>query len=131
MATISDVIDSFRRCQESADFCDRFYSRLFAARPDVRPLFDRVDRRVQHMMVRKGVTMMLLHVAGVAGADAAFGRVKALHGPAGLGVLPDQLAAWADCMLEMVREADPECTDALADAWRSLLADGVRSLRGA
>jgi truncated hemoglobin YjbI len=125
---ISDVIDSFKRCQESADFCDRFYARLFEARPDVRPLFDRVDPRVRHMMVRKGVTMMLLHVAGVAGADLAFERVRAMHGPAGLGVSAAQFAAWADCMAAMVREADPLCTDALAASWREVLAEGVRSL---
>jgi len=130
VATISDVIDSFRRCQESADFCDRFYARLFEARPDVRPLFDRVDRRVQHRMVRKGVTMMLLHIAGVAGADRSFDLVRALHGPAGLGVTPAQFEAWADCMVEMVREADPECSDALADHWRTVLAAGVRTLMG-
>jgi len=128
VATISDVIDSFKRCQESADFCDRFYARLFEARPDVRPMFDRVDRRVQHMMVRKGVTMMLLHVAGVAGADKGFARVRALHGPGGVGVSPDQFTAWGECLVAMVREADPDCTDALADAWRDVLKKGVRSL---
>ena len=128
MARISDVIDSFRRCQESPDFCDRFYDRLFESRPDVRLVMERVDVRTRHMMVRKGVTMMLLHVAGVAGADRAFERVRALHGPAGLGVSADQFAAWAECLLAMVREADPECTDPLAEAWREVLADGVRSL---
>jgi hemoglobin-like flavoprotein len=130
VATISDVIDSFRRCQESPDFCDRFYARLFEARPDVRPLFDRVDPRVQHMMVRKGVTMMLLHVAGVAGADRSFDMVRTLHGPGGLGVSPAQLAAWGECMVATVREADPLCTDALADHWREVLSEGIRSLMG-
>jgi hemoglobin-like flavoprotein len=128
VATISDVIDSFKRCQESPDFCDRFYARLFEVRPDVRPLFDRVDVRTRHMMVRKGVTMMLLHVAGVAGADRTFERVRTLHGPGGLGVTGDQLAAWAECMVEMVREVDSDCTDDLAETWREVLDQGVRSL---
>jgi len=128
VARISDVIDSFRRCQESPDFCDRFYVRLFEARPDVRPLFDGVDPRIQHMMVRKGVTMMLLHVAGVGGADKTFERVRALHGPGGLGVSADQLSAWIECLIAMVREADPECTDALEASWREVLEEGVRGL---
>jgi len=128
VAKVFQVIDSFKRCQESADFCDRFYDRLFEARPDVRPLFDRVEVRVQHMMVRKGVTMMLLHVAGVAGADKGFERVRTLHGPGGLGVSADQLAAWAECMVQTVRETDPECTDALAGAWHEVLGEGIRSL---
>lgn len=128
MATISDVIDSFKRCQEVPDFCDRFYERLFEVRPEVRSLFDRVDVRVQHMMVRKGVTMMLLHVAGVAGSDTGFDRVRAIHGPMGLGLSGEQLRSWVACMVETVRAADTECDDALVDAWREVLDLGVRDL---
>lgn len=128
MATVTDVIESFRRCQQDPHFYDRFYDQLFDRRPDVAEMFVEVDVPTRRAMVRKAVTTLLVRAGGLPGGNDTLERVRVSHGAGGLGVTDGQYGAWIDCLVETVATADPRFNADLDETWRRTLRTGVAYL---
>lgn len=128
---------SFARVEQAQAFAARFYDRLFAQRPDVRPLFAadlaEQQRKLGHMLAV--VVSGLSHFDALRGAVAALGRGHVAYGvgeahyaavgaaliwslegePAGLA--PDEREAWIEVygflstvMMQAARSAAPNPT---------------------
>ena len=91
---------------------DRFFARFyehFLARDDIAELFEGVDMARQTQMLKKS----LMHVVAYPMIDtpsAELRRLAELHGK--LGLPRGSFDHWLACLLETVREIDPECDEA-------------------
>jgi len=123
--------DSYFRCLRVPAFFERFYARFLASDPDVPRRFVGIEWREQTQLLRRGLAMLLLVPTGNGAARAALEDVGRRHGPAGLDV-PDRLYdCWVASFLATVRECDAHWSDAVEDAWRRTLQDGVAVMQAA
>lgn len=128
MSTLTDIINSYRRCLEHPGFFDRFYQHLFAADTGIARMFAAVDLDKQRTMIRKALTTLIMKRSGVRSATLALDKIAGSHGKHGLNVTPLMYDIWVETMVRTVREHDPECDHALAGAWRNMLHEGVAYL---
>ena len=128
MSPLMQVTDSFRRCLESPDFFTCFYELLLSRSPDLKPLFESVDMATQEVMVRKGVTSMIMHAAGVRSATDNLAHIATSHGGGGLGIHPGQFHVWINTLIETVRAFDPRFNSDLQDAWKEVLQKGMKHI---
>lgn len=126
MGNLTDVTESYKRCLRDAAFFDRFYARLFERVPEVAPLFEKVEFSAQRIMIRKGITNLLLWASGTDGAEASLREIHHTHGPGGLDLDPGLYRHWLEALIQTVAETDPAFTPQLGQSWRDVLADGLR-----
>jgi hemoglobin-like flavoprotein len=112
------------------DFFPQFYKRLLDSHPAIAPLFRDIDWERQHVLLRSGIVMMLLHAAGNPAASRALERIGRSHGPAGLGVAPQLYDYWIHSLLGTVRACDPRCSPEVEAAWREAACRGVAVMLG-
>jgi hemoglobin-like flavoprotein len=106
-------------------FADSFYDRFLARSEDVRKLFQGTDFPVQKRMF----TLAILYVSS-AYEKPRSGRVleQLARRHRNVGVRPEMFDLWMDCLLETVREFDPEWDETVAETWRAVMAPGLRHL---
>jgi hemoglobin-like flavoprotein len=52
-----------------------------------------------------------------------------LHDRDHLNVAPELYEIWRRCLLETLREVDPEYTEALAERWREVIRPGLEKMK--
>ena len=52
-----------------------------------------------------------------------------IHGDRGHDIPSEMYDAWLDCVVDAVRETDPNATDAVALAWRIVMAPGIEFMK--
>lgn len=127
---IPEPVDSYFRCLGAAHFFSEFYRRLLASHPAMAPLFDGTDWDRQHVLLRSGLVMMLLHAGGNPAASSALARIGQRHGPSGLRVEPTLYDHWVESLLETVRSCDPQCSPAIERAWRDVARRAIGVMLG-
>lgn len=130
MSDVSEVIESYQRCLAVSGFFDRFYALLFEADPAISPMFAETDFDRQRVMIRKGITSLIMHGAGMGGAAGrVLDEVADSHGKEGLHLPSPLFGLWLDVMLKTVGLTDPRATPGLLDKWRRVLRPGVERIR--
>lgn len=131
---LGDVTASLRRCLDHPDFVDRFLERLGGRAPGLRTCIEsNVDAGGLRIMAQRCMTTVILAVAGVVSPEEARRKFGECRDSGGVGMTTELYPVWTACLLEAVREFDPEMDDALADAWNKALsaAGGRLELCGA
>jgi hemoglobin-like flavoprotein len=99
-------------------FPQRFYDILFAAHPEVRPMFHRSSRIAQNKMFAQKLTAIVDHIDDPAWLEREVRSLASTH--AGYGVTKEMYAWVGDALIATLREA---CGDAWTDevdrAWRA------------
>jgi CBS domain-containing protein/hemoglobin-like flavoprotein len=110
---------SLVRC--SKDLADRFYERFVHASPEIERIFARIDMNRQ-----KGAILKAFHLAvdvadNKPGALALLAEQAEIHDRRHRNIRPDLYDIWMSCLLETLRECDPEWTPVVETAWRIVL----------
>ncbi|MGE5185917.1 MAG: globin domain-containing protein [Acidobacteriota bacterium] len=112
-------------------FPRRFYERLFAAHPEVRPMFHRSTPGALHKMFAQKLISIVDHLDDPAWLARELPRQAASH--AGYGVTAEMYPWVGDAVIATVREACGEAwsdeaerawTDAYASLMRAIIAAG-------
>ncbi len=109
-------------------FFDSFYKRFTAANPEVSQAFSHTDMQRQKSMLQES----LLYMIDFANSKIASQKIQGVasrHGIDGMNISPHLFDLWVDCLVETVREFDPQVTPNIEIAWRVHLASGVVFLK--
>jgi len=106
------------------DFFVDFYKRFTNSHKDISKIFanTNVDRQVS--MLQES----LLYMIDFANSDVASPRIHrlaTLHGASNMNIPARIFELWIDCLVEAVRERDPQFTPEIETAWRVKLAPGL------
>jgi hemoglobin-like flavoprotein len=111
-------------------FPQKFYDSLFAAHPDVRPLFHRSSPGAQNKMFAQKLTAIVDHIDDPAWLGRELSTLAAKH--VGYGVRPEMYQWVGDALLVTLAAA---CADAWTpeaeSAWRSAYSSLVDAILGA
>jgi hemoglobin-like flavoprotein len=121
--------DSLQRCLGKADFLERFYEYFLASSPEVAARFAGTDFRRQRRMLKASLWMMTGILAGRPETTGHLDHIAALHGRARLDVRPEMYGLWLGSLLRAVREADSRYTGDVENAWRRVLAPGIKYMQ--
>jgi len=58
-----------------------------------------------------------------------FKELAVLHSQAHLDIPPHLYDLWLDCLVQAVRECDPQCTPETESVWRSMMANGIAFMK--
>lgn len=122
-----EVLQSFRRARAHG-LGTRFYERLIPADPRIGRLFANTDLDRQRELFEHGVYMLIKFAKGDQVGAMALERLGRLHDRRHLDVSPDLYTIWARCLLETLREIDPEYTDELHDRWQETIRPGIEKM---
>jgi len=114
--------------REGRGFADTFYDRFLEASEEARTLFSNTDFPAQKRM-------FVLSILYVSSAYDTFRSAAVLDQLArrhrSIGVSPGLFDVWTDCLLQTVRDYDPEWDESVEEAWRAVMAPGIGHLRKA
>lgn len=119
--------DSLERCTSRPGFLDRFYETLITASPEAAEKLRHTDRKKQALMLKASLYMLML--AGKPEAEAHLTRIASIHSRRGRDIRPELHDAWLDCLIETVREFDPQFNPQIEAAWRKTLRPGIEFIK--
>lgn len=120
---------SLSRCYANPRFLERFYELFTEASPEARAKFANTDMAQQRRMLKASLVLMMLGADGKQEGKVHLERIAGVHGKAELDIPAPLYDVWLDCLLKAVREFDPQCTDALLQAWRRVLTPGIAFMK--
>jgi hemoglobin-like flavoprotein len=108
------------------EFYRRFYTVFVAASPQVKAVFAQTDMDRQVDMLKLSLMQMVAFAANRCSNDY-LNRVASKH--AQLGIDASLFSLWEECLLQVVRERDPQYDARVELAWRVTLAPGLAFMR--
>ena len=113
-----------RSAPSGAEFFSAFYSLLMAKSPEAAHKFRHVDMREQVRMLRASLATLLAFFA-TGGQDDYLGKLAERHSKRGADIPPELYSVWLDCLLETAGRCDPDFSDEVEAAWRSVFSKGI------
>ena len=112
--------------EDSADeFFSRFYEK-FLRQAEIATFFANIDMARQTTMLRRSLFQLTsLYVTDIVTPELR--RIAEVHDK--LDFPTDYYDVWLDCLIETVRETDPECDSATETAWRLALMPGITLMK--
>jgi hemoglobin-like flavoprotein len=106
-------------------FPQRFYDRLFATHPEVKPMFHRSSPGAQNKMFAQKLTTIVDHIDDKEWLQRELGTLAAKH--TSYGVKPEMYAWVGDALIATLREACAEEWSSEAEAAWSAAYDSLAS----
>jgi hemoglobin-like flavoprotein len=125
---MQEVVQSLQRARDHG-LGKRFYERLLSADPRIRRLFAGANFERQRELFEHGVHMLIKFARGDRVGAMALERLGRFHDAQHLDVPPDLYAIWIRCLLETLREVDPEYTEDLDACWREAIQPGIDKMK--
>lgn len=122
MRSIELAEASFRR-SAGEGFFQAFYHRLLALDAETRAKFAHTDFERQNKLLQHGIGLLFTYAKR--GTPILLERIAARHAPSDLGISADHFPLFVECLIQTVRECDPEATDETEAAWRVALGPGI------
>lgn len=119
------VNDSLERCPSQTEFFARFYSRFQHSSDEVAAKFQGTDAKAQARALRAAFLLLLQAVAGDPQAWQQLELRAVRHDRRHLDIRPDMYELWRDCLLETVREYDPDFDERTETAWRKVVQEAI------
>jgi truncated hemoglobin YjbI len=108
-------------------FIARFYDLFLGSSATVSLLFARTDMSRQKTMLHDSL-VTLVDFSARKLISPQMEHLARVHGPTAHAIPPHLFQNWLDCLVETVREMDPEATPEVELAWRLILAPGIAYL---
>lgn len=121
--------DSLSRCYADPRFLERFYEVFLETSPEARAKFAHTDLAKQRRMLKASLVLMMLGAGGKYEGTVHMEHIARVHGRSGHDIPAHLYDVWLDCLLETVREFDPECDEELLQIWRRTLAPGIAFMK--
>ena len=109
-------------------FLDAFYRRFQGASPVVKGKFKHTDMAVQRQMLQES----LLHMCSFFVSKVADDRIldiTRIHSKTNMNIEPYLYDLWLECLIETVRQYDPEFRQEIELAWRLVMAPGITYMK--
>ena len=130
--TVEGFLASLKRCQASPLFLTSFYERFVDSSDEVREKFAHTDFEKQTKMLAD--SLLVLAVAAQGRQDSpswdALPRLAARHSKAQLDIAPHLYDLWLECLIQAVKDSDPQFSPNVEHAWRETLAVGIAYMKG-
>jgi hemoglobin-like flavoprotein len=111
-------------------FPQRFYDELFAAHPELRPMFHRSSVGAQNKMFAQKLTAIVDHIDEKAWLERELGTLASKH--VGYGVRPEMYGWVGTALISTLRQACGDAWTAEAEqAWTDAYAALTRAILGA
>lgn len=118
--------DSLERCMRlRQDFFETFYRRFIASSGEVAAKFDGTDMKAQSRALRQAFYLLLRAVGGDPEAWQALELRAIRHDSRHLDIRPELYDLWLDCLLDTVRDFDPQADAATEAAWLRTMRQGI------
>ena len=121
--------DSLSRCYANPRFLERFYELFMETSPEARAKFAGTDLARQRRMLKASLVLMMVGAGGKPEGLVHMERIAAVHGKSGHDIPAHLYGVWLDCLLQAVREYDPQCDDALLATWGRVLEPGIAYMK--
>lgn len=117
---IEQSLDEILRCPKQ-ELGRNFYARLFAACPEARPFFEKIELRVQANILVNSLHVIVSHdVYGYPAAHQFLMLTGARHHER--GIPPELFPVFRDCLLQTIAEFyGDRWTESLSTEWRRAL----------
>lgn len=119
------LYDSLGRCIEGGKFLDRFYELFVAASPEVREKFKNTDLEKQKHALKASFYLLFMASEGKEDGMANLDRIALRHSKSQLDIAPHLYWMWRDCLIQAVRECDPEFNMHVEKAWIKIANVGI------
>ena len=125
--TILETFDrSLGRCNSKPGFLDRFYELFQNHSEEIAEKFRDTDFQRQKSALRSSLFVMVVAVEGGEAAVAYLDQVARQHSRKDLDIGPELYDVWLDCLIQSVREYDPDFTDETEELWRDVMRFGIK-----
>ena len=114
--------------KDGAGFLDAFYQRFLNSSPVVEDKFKHTDMETQKQALKESLFHMCDFFASNV-ADDHIQQISQLHGKSGMGIPPLLYDLWLECLIETVREYDPEFRPDVELAWRLVMISGITYMK--
>ena len=109
-------------------FFRHFYDKLIGSEPNIAVLFSNTDMERQFKMLMQSMTHITSY-ASTLEANEEINRLAKLHGKDNLKITTDIYDLWLDCLIETVREYDPEYNHNVETAWIAIMSPGLKYMK--
>ncbi len=109
-------------------FFDLFYKKLIKNDPVIAKLFENTNIKKQSEMLMQSITYVTSFSATLEPTEE-FDDIAKLHGRDNLNLSADYFDIWLDCLLETVRERDPDFDECINRSWRTVMAPGIEYMK--
>ncbi|WP_404362587.1 globin [Marinobacter sp.] len=117
-----------RETRGDVDFFEAFYERFLDADPAVREKFRWTDMTDQRRILKKSFySLVVFYVSGT--PDLPLENIARSHSARGLDIRPELYDLWLECLVDTVREYDPQADDEIELAWRLVLSSGITYMK--
>ena len=106
------------------EFFDVFYERFIASSPEVAAKFRDVNMEHQKTMLKQSLFHMLNLFTQKTIPDSLT-EIAVKHSRRHLDIRPELYHLWLECLIETVREMDPQFNDHIELAWRMVCSQGI------
>ena len=127
----SAVPDSFKRCEASGDFAEKFYEVFLSASPEIAPFFANTEFSKQRKLLRATVYVLVTRDVDDPKARDQLNKVGRSHSRSQLDIRPELYDVWLDSLCKTVGEMDPKWGADLENAWRERMQRGIAVIAAA
>lgn len=119
------VNDSLERCPNPLEFFDSFYLRFRDSSDEIAAKFVNTNVRAQSRALRDSFYLLLRAVGDDPEASQQLELRALRHDRKHLDISPWMYEVWLECLIETIREFDPELDGATESAWRRIMQQGI------
>ena len=123
--SLAEVKESYSRCCVNPKFFDLFYANFLASHPTIAPMFAKTDMAKQKSLLRQGVSMMFMHLAGNGVGTTCIDRIGESHSKKKMNIYPNLYDYWINSLVKSVKACDEKLTPAIEAEWGKTLRAGV------
>lgn len=105
-----------------------FYDAFLARDPEVRRLFAHTDFDRQRDLFLHGIYSLIDYARGGATGRMGIRRLSRIHGAGGMNITRRMYDLWIQCLLDALREHDPEWSPELRVRWEQVLRLGIDAM---
>lgn len=117
----NDFLASLVRCLESPDFLPSFYDRFVGSSEDVQRKFRATDFQQQYAMLARSLRLIAMASAGDPDGLQELAERAESHSQFRRDIQPELYQLWLRATIETARDFDPEWSDSIEEAWKSIL----------
>jgi hemoglobin-like flavoprotein len=121
--------DSFTRCNHQDGFFKRFYEIFVNSSDEVKEKFKNTDMEEQVKMLSNSFYAAKLATSDSPVIKENLKKLAALHGHKDRDIRPELYDLWLDCLIQAVREYDPDFTHEIGSAWREKMLPGIQYMK--
>ena len=112
-----------------SDFLESFYARFLGSSPEVAEKFKHTDFQHQRRMLKSSLYLLVFAAEGKEEGLTHLERMGELHGRSGRDIRPELYDLWLECLMQCVREYDPQFNPEIELAWNNVLQEGIAFLK--